>query len=153
VNVGVQATRGRDLDYLPSRPWTAATPTPPAGQAVGPQGADTAALQGWLDDMAVPWWPAAVLALGLLAGAAGGSRRLTRRGRPVTAPARLAGLASATGLALAATAVLGDGYFEIAKHVWPLAYLVDVTAVALLLTVLAAVVGCRHGVPYADRPA
>jgi len=32
-----------------------------------------------------------------------------------------------------AAAVLGDGYFEIAKHVWLAAYLLVVTAAAVLL--------------------
>jgi hypothetical protein len=34
---------------------------------------------------------------------------------------------------LVAAAVLGDGYFEIAKHVWLAAYLLVVTAVAVVL--------------------
>jgi hypothetical protein len=36
--------------------------------------------------------------------------------------------------------VLGDGYFEIAKHTWLAAYLLDVTALALLGALVTAAV-------------
>ncbi|OMQ16182.1 hypothetical protein A7K94_0204325 [Modestobacter sp. VKM Ac-2676] len=81
--------------------------------------------------------PSAVLAaLGLAAGVAG----LWWRGSLGSALARTAGVAAGTALGLAAVAVLGDGYFEVAKHVWLAAYLLDVTVVALAGAALAVVV-------------
>ncbi|MFC7656481.1 hypothetical protein ACFQV8_08345 [Pseudonocardia benzenivorans] len=49
---------------------------------------------------------------------------------------------------LAVTAVLGDGYFEIAKHVWLAAYLVDTTAALLVATAVAVTLDLvrSHGV-------
>ena len=43
-----------------------------------------------------------------------------------------AGLGAITALGLVGMAVLGDGYFEIFKHVWLAAYLLVVTALSLL---------------------
>jgi hypothetical protein len=45
----------------------------------------------------------------------------------------VAALAAVSAVGLVAAAVLGDGYFEIAKHTWLAAYLLTVTAVAVLL--------------------
>jgi hypothetical protein len=43
-----------------------------------------------------------------------------------------AGLAAVTALGLVAVAVLGDGYFEVFKHVWLAAYLLLVGGLCLL---------------------
>ena len=51
---------------------------------------------------------------------------------------RVAAFAAVSAVGLVAAAVLGDGYFEIAKHVWLAAYLLVVTAAALGLAVIAA---------------
>jgi hypothetical protein len=126
IGVGIQATRGRDIDYLPTTPWTPRTIAPHV-PPVGEQGASAAVLRGWLDSMSGPWWPALLASLGLLAGLVGA----LRRGRLWSAFARLAGLAALCAVALTTAAVIGDGYFEIAKHVWLAAYLLDVTAIAL----------------------
>jgi hypothetical protein len=45
----------------------------------------------------------------------------------------VAAFAGVSAVGLVAAAVLGDGYFEIAKHVWLAAYLVAVTATSALL--------------------
>jgi ribosomal protein L18E len=67
-----------------------------------------------------------------------------RRGSPlVKALSRLAALTAVAALALVAAAVLGDGFFEIAKHVWLAAYLLEVTAAAALLAGVAACVRLR----------
>lgn len=148
VGVGVQATRGRSLPYLPSQPYSS-TSRPPNQPAIGEQGAEAASLRPWLDSMGAPWWPSAVLVLGLAAGALG----LSRRGRLWSAAARTAGLAALAAVGLSAAAVLGDGYFEIAKHVWLAAYAVDVAALSLVLAPAAAVIrrssgaGLRPGRP------
>jgi hypothetical protein len=57
-------------------------------------------------------------------------------GAVATASARLAALAAASAVGLVATAVLGDGYFEIAKHTWLAAYLLAVTGTSLVLAVV-----------------
>ncbi|HEY9354618.1 MAG TPA: hypothetical protein VIP28_15255 [Nocardioides sp.] len=136
VGVGMQATQGRALDYLPAAPWTPQTVTP-HGSPVGEQGASAAVLRGWLGGMAVPWWPSLLAALGVLAGIGGA----LCRGRLWAGFAQLAGLAALSAVGLAAIAVLGDGYFEIAKHVWLAAYLLDVTLCALLGAVVVGVRG------------
>ena len=47
----------------------------------------------------------------------------------------MAAVAAVSAVGVVAAAVLGDGYFEIAKHVWLAAYLLVVTAAAVLLGV------------------
>lgn len=143
VGVGMQATQGRTLDYLPSEPWTPQTSTP-HGSPVGEQGASPAVLHGWLDGMAVPWWPSLLAALGLLAGLGG----VLRRGRLWAGYAQLAAIAALSAVGVAAIAVLGDGYFEIAKHVWLAAYLVDVTLGAVVGFLVIGLVGRRVRAPY-----
>lgn len=44
----------------------------------------------------------------------------------------LAGAAATTAAGMVAVAILGDGYFEIVRHLWLAAYLLDVTEVALV---------------------
>ncbi|ODU00821.1 MAG: hypothetical protein ABS81_22440 [Pseudonocardia sp. SCN 72-86] len=144
VGVSVQATQGRGIDYLPSAPWTSASVAPPDGVVTGQQGSDAAALRSWLDSMTVPWWPSAALLAGLLAGAAALVARVRARFPAATAAARVGGLCAATSLALAGLAVLGDGYFEIAKHVWLAAYLVDTTVLALVATLVAGALDHRR---------
>ena len=69
----------------------------------------------------------------LLALAAAVSTQAWRRRAPVAARWCLAaGLGAATALGLVAMAVLGDGYFEVFKHVWLAAYLLVVTGLCLL---------------------
>ncbi|MGD9987173.1 hypothetical protein [Pseudonocardia sp.] len=144
AGVAVQATEGRGIGYLPSTPWTPTTPPQALGHAAGAVGSDTATLRVWLDSMAVPWWPSAVLLTGVLAAVAGLGGPLRRRFPAAATTARVAGLCAATSVALALTAVLGDGYFEIAKHVWPAAYLVDATVLALASTAVALAVDVRR---------
>jgi hypothetical protein len=142
VDVGLTATLGAELTYLPSAPVTSTSVAPALGTTVGEQGAYRDQLQSWLDGLAVPWLPAVVAAVGVVLGLLS-----LRRGGPVVrvpivrALFRIAALAAVAAVGLVAAAVLGDGFFEIAKHVWLAAYLLEVTAVAALL---AGVVACAR---------
>jgi hypothetical protein len=133
LGIALQSTAGRDLDYLVDQPWTPETTTSPVANPVGEQAATAEALHGWLDDMSLPWLPSVVAALALAFGAA------SLRIRPPLARglARIAGVAGVTALGLALVAVLGDGYFEIAKHMWLAAYLLDLASWAMAGTVVA----------------
>jgi hypothetical protein len=139
LGVAVQATRGSSLDYLPQRAWTPSAVPAQIGASVGPQGARADQLRSWLDGMSAPWLSSALLATGVATGLAG----LRRRHAIGTAFTRTAGICAVTALGVAALAVLGDGYFELAKHVWLSAYLLDVTVTA---TVGAAVTAASLGV-------
>ena len=69
----------------------------------------------------------------LLALAAAASTVVWRRRAPVAARWCLAaGLGAATAFVLVVMAVLGDGYFEVFKHVWLAAYLLVVSGLCLL---------------------
>jgi len=134
VGVGLQATEGSDVSYLPAVPY-AGQPRPvatgrPLPVQAGEGGADAPLLGAWLDTMRAPWLPSALVFAGLFAGAVNALRR--RRGGLTSGAVRVAAVAAAAALGLAAVAVLGDGYFEIAKHAWLAAYAVDVAAYSLL---------------------
>jgi hypothetical protein len=132
VGIALQATRGRGLAYLTARPWSPDSPVPEAESPVGEQGATADGLHRWLDGMGLPWLPSVLAALGIAIGAAAGLLRPPlARGL-----ARVSGVAAAGAVGVAVVAVLGDGYFEIAKHVWLSAYLLDVATGALLMCVI-----------------
>jgi len=131
VGVGMQATEGSALSYLPSKTWTPSTQGA-LDTLVGEQGATGSMLRAWLARMKFPWWPSLLAALGMLAGLAGA----VGRGRLWSSFARLAGVAAIAALGLVTVAVLGDGYFEVAKHVWLAAYLLEVTLFGLAGAVL-----------------
>jgi hypothetical protein len=147
VGVGLQATQGRSLDYLPSQPYTADTVAPVLGTSVGAQGAEAAKLRGWLDAMAHPWWPSLVAVLGVAAGLLG----LRWRSPLGAAFGRTAGVAAVSAVGLAVLAVLGDGYFEVAKHVWLAAFLLDVTLLALVGAAGTAAVSALRGTALGRR--
>jgi hypothetical protein len=142
VLLGLQATQGRTLDYLPVRPWTPAAQPTAIGATVGEQGANASQLRAWLDTMPAPWWPSLLTTLSFLAGALTVFRRRTGL---VAALTRIAALAATTAVALTVIAVLGDGYFEIAKHVWLVAYLLDVGLVALACATVSTVIQATPG--------
>ncbi len=92
-----------------------------------------------------PWVPTALV---LIAVAAAVSSVAWRRRAPGAARWCLAaGLSAVTALGLVTTAVLGDGYFEVFKHVWPAAYLLVVTALCLLGALGAGPPQCGVGAP------
>jgi hypothetical protein len=139
VGLGMAATLGAGLTYLPSAPLTPTSVGPPLGTTVGEQGAYHDQLQSWLDGLAVPWLPLVVAFLGVVLGIL-----TVRRGSPlVRALSLLSALAAVSAVVLVTTAVVGDGFFEIAKHVWLSAYLLEVTAAA---AVLAGIVACGERV-------
>lgn len=148
VGLGLEATLGASLRYLPATPWTASTTPAVLGATVGEQGAYGAQLHAWLDGLAVPWLPGLVAVLGVGLGIVAG-----RHDDPlVRGLARLAALAAVSAVGLVVTAVFGDGFFEIAKHVWLAAYLLEVTGAALVLTAIV-VGGHRLTRAGRDRPA
>ncbi|WP_158075614.1 glycan biosynthesis hexose transferase WsfD [Actinokineospora bangkokensis] len=135
---GLIATEGRELDYLADYPWEPGNRPLPVGKALsGAQGADPVSFRGWLGGFVVPWKPFAVAGLGLLLGLV---TLFVRRHPVVLALGRAAGLATVTALGLVGLAVLGDGYFEVAKHVWLAAYLLDAAMLAGVGALLALVV-------------
>jgi hypothetical protein len=148
---GLTATLGADLSYLPSAPVTPASVPAVLGTTVGPQGADRAQLLAWLAGLPVPWLPAAVVAAGVLAGLLTLRRRATAVGRAL---GRVAAVAAVSAVGVVAAAVLGDGYFEIAKHVWLAAYLLVVTAAAVVLgAAVSAASRTSAGFEARERPA
>ncbi|MCG8918477.1 hypothetical protein L6E12_22085 [Actinokineospora sp. PR83] len=150
LSVGVVATESRDLAYLPSRTWSPGVerePLPPT--VTGSQGADRESLRAWLSSVVLPWKPWAVAVLGLLAGVFALFRRANRA---LTVLCRTAGAAALTGLGVVALAILGDGYFEVAKHVWLAAYLFDVTLLALVGAAVVAVVTAVRRRSASDTP-
>lgn len=134
VGVGLQATAGSDLRYLVWWPL-GAQPDNVAGvtkeESAGAAGSDPVSLRNWLAEMPTPWFPTALVVVGLVAGVFG---LLRRRSRP-SPPAVLAGIAALAGLGLV-VASLGDGYFEIAKHVWLGAFFLRVALWSLVGAVL-----------------
>ena len=140
VGVAMQATRSPALGYLPSQPYTSEPPPGEGFPPVGEQGADAASLRGWLDAMPRPWWPSVLAITGLALGVIA----LRWRHPLGRALAGTAGATAAGALGVAALAVLGDGYFEIAKHVWLAAYLLDVTLLACLGAACTALLVAAH---------
>jgi hypothetical protein len=148
--VALQATRGRDLDYLRDNPLPAGVDTPRTVTATGSMGHDGAALRAWLDGMPAPYGPSLLAALGLAAGSV--SLLRPQRSELVRALTRVAGVGAVGAVGIAALAVMGDGYYEISKHVWLSAYLLDVTAAALLGAAAVATAGQRAAPPARPRP-
>lgn len=140
AGTGMAATLGAGLDYLPSRPLTGATVAPVLGSSVGEQGADRGLLLAWLGGLPAPWLPAAVALAGVAAGVVG----LRRGGVLAAALTRIAALGALSAVGLVVVAVAGDGYFEIAKHVWLAAYLLEVAGAAVVLAAITALVGRRY---------
>jgi hypothetical protein len=128
--VGLQATTRADLPYLAPGPGDPARPSPYQGDQ-GWSGSRQPDLRATLDATdRPPWLPTALV---LLAVAAAASSPVWRRRAPAAARWCLAaGLAAVTALGLVVMALLGDGYFEVFKHVWLAAYLLLVAGLCLL---------------------
>ncbi|HEY2222228.1 hypothetical protein [Actinomycetospora sp.] len=137
VGVGLQATTRADLPYLASGPADTSRFSPPGGDP-GWSGARQPDLRAVLDGTRrPPWLPTALVLLAVLAA---GSTVAWRRRAPAAARWCLAaGLGAVTALGLVTTAVLGDGYFEVFKHVWLAAYLLVVTGICLLVALAAGI--------------
>ena len=132
VGIALQSSNGRALEYLPHAPWTPAS-APPTYVDAGNQ---QEAFQLWLDEMSLPWWPSLAVLLGVAAGVVAS---LPRR-RWKTRYGLVAGVAAVGALGIAVLAVLGDGYFEIAKHTWLAGYLLDTAALSIGVVVVPALV-------------
>ncbi|WP_133828971.1 hypothetical protein [Actinomycetospora succinea] len=129
VGVGLQATTGADLPYLAAGPGDVTRPSPPGGDP-GWSGAEQPELHFVLGATRVPWLPTALVLLAL--GAAVSTVAWRRRAPACARWCLAAGLGAATAVGLVVAAVLGDGYFEVFKHVWLAAYLLVLTGLCLL---------------------
>ncbi|GLZ47203.1 hypothetical protein Acsp06_33880 [Actinomycetospora sp. NBRC 106375] len=98
----------------------------------------------YLDGLPGRWVPPTVVALALLGGALTllPTRRVagTVLDRAATPPAvgllRVAALLAGTGVGIVLVAVLGDGYCELAKHVWLGSYALVVAGLVLAAAAL-----------------
>ncbi len=130
VGRGLTATMRPQLPYLPSAPRGTA-PEQFEGRTVYPEaGPQTVLLDGWLANIGAGWLPLATVLVALAAGAATLLPRV-RRADPLTIGlVRVAAASALLGLGVVTVAVLGDGYYELSKHVWLASYLFGVTGVA-----------------------
>jgi hypothetical protein len=133
VHRGLVATLRPEIPYLVS---TTAGPHPVSGTRPVPDVPEGAQRMGvtfaYFDRLPGRWVPPAVVALGLLAAAATVLvPRVARRSTTAAGLARVAGVLAAAAVGTVVLAVLGDGYVELAKHVWLASYLLVVTALAL----------------------
>jgi hypothetical protein len=142
LGVGLQATTRADLPYLGSGPGDPTRRSPYQGDQ-GWSGSRQPDLQQTLDATErPPWLPTGLV---LLALAAAVSTPAWRRRAPTAARWCLAaGLGAVTALGLIVMALLGDGFFEVFKHVWLAAYLLVVAGLCLLGALGAGVVRLTH---------
>lgn len=129
VGVALQATLGSDLDYLHEHPLPPGVDRPRTVTPSGSMGHDQDDLHAWLDGLPAPWRPSLLAASGITAGLT--AILWPPRSDLARTLALVAGAGAAGATGVAALAVAGDGYYEVAKHVWLSAYLLDVTAGAL----------------------
>jgi hypothetical protein len=125
LGVGLQATLRADLPYLGSRASGGSVLSQRSGDP-GWSGARQPDLAQVLQESRHPAWPTALVLVALAAAAT------ARWQGPARRWSLAAGGSAVTALALIAVAVIGDGYFEIFKHVWLPAYLLVVTGLCLV---------------------
>lgn len=135
----LSATLRPALPYLPSAPRGSA---PEQGELrtiypeAGPVGD---AQRAYLDGIALGWLPSAMASVAVVAGLVSlippAHRR--RRGRSTASGlVRIAAVASLGAVGIAGLAVVGDGFYELTKHMWLASYLL-VTSGLVLLTAAA----------------
>jgi hypothetical protein len=130
VGHGLTATMRPQLPYLPSAPRGTA-PEHFEGRTAYPEaGPQTAMLFGWLAGIGAGWLPLVTVLLALAAGAATLLPRARRADPLTTGLVRVAAGAALLGLGIVTLAVLGDGYYELSKHVWLGSYCFVVTGLA-----------------------
>lgn len=144
ADAGLRAASDPRLPYLPAgrADDPGAVPTPVPTVPVGEQGADGRSLQRWLGERSIV--PAATALLGGVAQVAVVAAGRRRYGRAAGAAAALGATAVVGGALLVAAAILGDGYFEIAKHVWLASYLGLVGMLAGVATAVTALLHVRR---------
>lgn len=133
IDAALRATSDPRVSYLPAdlRSDPAARSVTPPDPSLGEQGAMGRTLDPWLAGRPLGYLPFLVLGAAAVVGAIGVAIR--RRGRSDPALAALAVTAAATMALLAVAAVMGDGYFELAKHTWLAAYTGAVAISAIVL--------------------
>lgn len=123
VGDGLTATMRPQLGYLPSAPRGTA-PERFEGRTVYPEaGPQTALLRAWLDGIPAGWLPLAVVPVALVAAAVTLHPRRRRPDALTVGLVRTAGAAALLALGIVVLAVVGDGYYELSKHVWLASYL------------------------------
>ncbi|PVZ04979.1 hypothetical protein [Actinomycetospora cinnamomea] len=154
VHRGLVATLRPQIPYLAqetSGPGTTSgeirrEPVPEGSQTMGP-------MFVYLDGLSGRWVPPAVLAMAVLAALLTVVLPRRTRGSPdlrtAVGLARTAGLLALTALGVVVLAVLGDGYCELAKHVWLGSYVLVVAGT--VLAAAAVIAGLR--VARSRRPA
>ncbi|MDL5160017.1 hypothetical protein [Actinomycetospora termitidis] len=140
VHRGLVATLRPQIPYLASATGGARTvdgtvadapPVPEGSQTMGP-------MFVYLDGLPGRWVPPTVVALALLAGASTLVPAARRRLPPTAVGlARVSSLLAVTGVGVVVVAVLGDGYCELAKHVWLGSYALVLTGGVLTAAVVA----------------
>ncbi|MDT7743681.1 MAG: hypothetical protein QOE59_2759 [Actinomycetota bacterium] len=154
VRRGLDATLRPQVPYLVS---TTAGPRTVSGSlpvAPTPEGDQHMAVTfAYLDGLPGRPVPPAVVVVALLAAASTVLLpRLSRRLGAVRGLLRVAGVLAAAAVGTVLLATLGDGYVELAKHVWLASYLLVVTATVLVGSLAAAVVRYRHARASQARP-
>jgi hypothetical protein len=130
MDAALRATSDPTLSYLPSDLLSApaARVVPPPDPSFGEQGADGRTLAAWLAGRPLGLVPSLVIGAAVVVGTVA-----ARGGRgSESALAALGVTAAGTMVLVAAAAVMGDGYFELAKHTWPAAYAGAVAVSAIL---------------------
>lgn len=139
------------VSYLPAdfRSDPDARPTPIPDSSLGEQGAYERTLEPWLNSRPLGRLPWVLIGAAAVAGATGTIRR---RGRTSTsALSALWVCAAGTMGLLAIAAVMGDGFFEIAKHTWLAAYGGSVAISALVFCGAASLPRVLRKAPSAQR--
>ena len=136
----LSATLRPALPYLPSAP-RGSVPERNEVRTIYPETGPVGDLQRvYLDGIATPWLPSALVVVAT--GAALATVVPRRRRRPMRSSAaglvRVAAGAALTATGIAAVAVVGDGFYELTKHVWLASYLLVVTALLLAASGVAA---------------
>jgi hypothetical protein len=154
VHRGLIATLRPEIPYLVSTTAGARTVSGSLPVPDVPEGAQHMGVTfAYFDQLPGRWVPPAIVAAALLTAAA--SVVLRRRGRGAAA-VRAAGVLAVAAAGTVVLATFGDGYVELAKHVWLASYLLVVTATVLVGVLVAAAIALsrrrRHS-PLSDTAA
>lgn len=133
------ATLRPALPYLPATPRGLAAERDEVRTIYPETGPVGDVQRRYLDAVALPWLPTALVVTTVLAGVAAARPRRRGGGRSTAAGLVVVAATAALGaVGIVAAAVLGDGFYELTKHVWLASYLLAAT---VLVLVTAAAVG------------